>query len=283
MKIINLKFTTTEDLIRKECSRFGNIVEINIIMDKDNPDRSAGRAFVEFENADAAASCAKGLNEITSSVDGRVWRVSIAAALFNKQDNSMKQSLLSQHWEQQQSQYYNENQVDISLKCRRCHQVGHLEASCSNEELPKPCYICARVGDHDSRDCPMTCVCFSCGVPGHAARNCPEARGVGGAPRRPRVVCGICFASTHHRWKCDARSDWDIRKQEAYCFVCHKVQHFSCKPNRWDESQYSMKGYSCFNCGQQGHHGGNCLRPKVEACARNTQIALAEIERAESW
>ncbi len=258
-------------------------MRINIIMEKDDPDRSTGRAFVEFETADAAATCAKELNETASSVDGRIWRVSVAAALINKQDNATKQSLLSQHWEQQQSYHFNEHLVDISLKCRRCLQVGHLEASCQNEETPKPCYICARVGEHDSRECPMTCICFNCGVPGHAARNCPDARGAGGAPRRPRVVCGICFASTHHRWKCNARSDRDIWKQDAYCFVCHKKNHFSCKPCHWDEAEYSMTRNSCFNCGQQGHHGGSCMRPNLEYCARNNQIAFAEIERAESW
>jgi RNA recognition motif-containing protein len=48
-------------------------VRINIIMEKDDPDRSTGRAFVEFETADAASTCAKELIETASSVHGRIW------------------------------------------------------------------------------------------------------------------------------------------------------------------------------------------------------------------
>ena len=284
MKIVNLKYTTTADQIQKGCSKFGRIVEVNLIMDKAS-DRSVGRAYVVFQSPEEASACAEGLHQ-TCSIDGRELRVHLAAALnTNARDAGANQSLLSQSWtKQQQQQQHEAPLLDISIKCRRCQRVGHMESICDYEELPKPCYICARIGEHDSRDCPMTCICFNCGIPGHASRNCREPHTRGGMGPR-RVVCSVCFVSGHHRWQCKAVSDWEIRNKEAFCFVCKDKKHFSCKRIRWDESKYSMTlaRHTCFNCGDTGHHGGNCLRPKVETCARNNQITLAEIERAESW
>jgi len=131
----------------------------------------------------------------------------------------------------------------------------------------------------------MTCICFNCGIPGHASRNCREPHTRGGIGNTRRVVCSVCFVSGHHRWQCKAVSDWEIRNKEAFCFVCKDTKHFSCKRIRWDESKYSMTlaRYTCFYCGDTGHCGRDCFSPKVETRARNNQIALAEIKSAKSW
>ena len=49
---------------------------------------------------------------------------------------------------------------------------------------------------------------------------------------------------------------------------------------RWTRG---LDNISCFNCGQQGHHGADCKRPKVSECSRDLSLVQTEIERAEDW
>jgi len=230
-------------------------------MDEQNTSRSKGRAYIVFESTADAGSFVEKMNE--KSFEGRILRIGTSADKPRGRDSlgGSKKGGLARYWEK-----------DITTKCFRCGGVGHMSGQCPNEEQSKPCPLCAKTG-HDSYSCALSRICFNCGVPGHINRECPERRGL---PRR--IVCGACFISGHHRWECRERIR-NIPSYGATCLVCGKAGHFMCDEMKWF---FGLKGISCFNCGRSGHHGSNCDRPKIDECARNPDLFLKEIERAEA-
>ena len=224
-------------------------------MDKDNANLNSGRAYVTFETTQSADACVAGLQ----TLEGRALRVSIAAADVRRSRKSA--GMMARYWEK-----------DISTKCFRCGQVGHMESDCPNAAKPKPCPLCAGI-DHDMRTCPNSRICFRCGVPGHINRECAYRQNL---PKR--VVCGICFQSGHHRCSC-RRKAYDAPSHDAKCIVCHEVGHFMCSEMKWF---FGLEGVTCFNCGRKGHCGYNCDRPGVDMCARDEGLANQEIARAEA-
>jgi cellular nucleic acid-binding protein len=263
VKIANLAFTTTKESILKACEKFGPVTDIIMPMDEMNANRSKGRAYVTFEASEDGEQFIKARNE--KSFEGRILRVTMAEDRPKRGRDSLGGRLggsaLSRYWEK-----------DITTKCFRCGGIGHMVDMCPNEAMPKPCPLCAKVG-HDSYSCPLSKICFNCGVPGHINRECKERRGM---PRR--LVCGNCFISGHHRWECRERYQ-DIPSYKATCLECGRSGHFMCSQMRWF---FGLNGLSCFNCGQAGHHGSKCERPKVDECLRNSDILTKELDRAEA-
>ena len=262
VKITNLAFTTTKESILKACEKIGPVLDIIMPMDETNTNRSKGRAYVTFEANEDGEEFIKKQNE--KSFEGRILRVAVAEERPKSGRDSIGRpggNALSRYWEK-----------NITTKCFRCGKIGHMVDSCPNEAIPKPCALCAQVG-HDSYSCPLSKICFNCGVPGHINRECKERRGM---PRR--IVCGHCFITGHHRWECRERYQ-DIPSYRATCLVCGARGHFMCSPMRWF---FGLNGLSCFNCGQAGHHGSRCERPRVDECLRNSDILVKELDRAEA-
>lgn len=263
IKITNLKFTTTGATIQKACSKFGPVEECHLVMDKESHGSvpvNIGRAYVTFENALAAKACLEGLMEL----EGRPLRLSLAAATPSRGGRaSVGRKGVLRFWER-----------DITTKCFRCGQVGHMESNCENPPKPKPCPFCART-DHSFRDCPVKQVCFNCGVPGHVSRYCTRPRNL-----PPREICTLCLQSGHTKFNCYQHRDRndDPSVKYAVCMVCNRQGHFLCRQLKWFDD---LTGVWCSNCGLPGHIAVECDRPRLDTCFRHDYaIGYAEVDAA---
>jgi cold-inducible RNA-binding protein len=71
----NLSFNTSEDTLREAFSRFGGVVEVKVVTDRDSG-QSRGFAFVAMADAEGARKAMAEMNG--STVDGRALRVNEA-------------------------------------------------------------------------------------------------------------------------------------------------------------------------------------------------------------
>ena len=267
IKVSNLAYSTTEETLTKACLKYGPLVEVNLILDKDREGQegvhNSGRGYITFESEEDAQACIEGLKHL----DGRQLRCALAKERGKQNANTSgggfkkSASTLNRYWEK-----------DISTICFRCGQVGHISDNCKNPAKAKPCPLCAGL-DHVMRLCPFNRICFNCGIPGHVNRDCTFRRGM---PRR--IICGICFQQGHHRTQCRSSAHESAPAiQNAICMDCGKPGHFSCQQNRWF---YGLQGMSCFNCGTRGHSGYDCRRPNLQMLHLNSELTTREIERA---
>lgn len=71
----NLPFSVNSEKLKEEFSKFGEVINTNIVMDK-NTKRSKGFGFVEFANPESAKAAIETMNE--QEMGGRKLTVSLA-------------------------------------------------------------------------------------------------------------------------------------------------------------------------------------------------------------
>ena len=258
VKITNLNYNTTADVLTQVCELVGPVINVNIILDEYR--QSTGRAYVVFEDHETAQSFVDKMNGQT--LEGRNINVFLAAASSSSRKSGGAPKKENRYWE-----------LDISKKCNHCGVVGHFMSNCPNANDDfKPCQLCAAVG-HQMFSCPMKAICFNCGLPGHVSRECPNRRG-----QRRRQICTNCFAWDHQRSDCrDSPKNIPIR--DAVCMECGKVGHVMCNEMRWF---FDLEGMFCFNCGGRDHSGYDCRRPNLDQCNRDSTLAQKEVEMADA-
>jgi len=161
VKITNIPFALTPSALKAVCAQFGPVTDCNLLMDDDNETRNLGRAYVTFEDADSAQACVDGLHEL----EGRPLRITLAEDSKKKPPTSGRGSAAGGAGGGTGDRYWEE---DITTKCFRCGQVGHIGAHCTNTPKVQPCPLCSKT-DHDLRSCPVRVVCFNCGITGFIA------------------------------------------------------------------------------------------------------------------
>uniref|UniRef100_A0A667XEL4 Zinc finger CCHC-type and RNA-binding motif-containing protein 1 n=1 Tax=Myripristis murdjan TaxID=586833 RepID=A0A667XEL4_9TELE len=112
--VSNLPFSLTNNDLHKLFTKYGKVVKVTIVKDKDTR-RSKGVAFVLFLDKESAHNCARSLNN--KQLFGRTVKVSIAI------DNGRAAEFIRRR-----------NYTD-KTKCYECGDVGHLSYACPKNML----------------------------------------------------------------------------------------------------------------------------------------------------
>ncbi|KAK1166852.1 zinc finger CCHC-type and RNA-binding motif-containing protein 1 [Acipenser oxyrinchus oxyrinchus] len=112
--VSNLPFSLTNNDLHKIFIKYGKVVKVTIVKDKDTR-RSKGVAFVLFLDRESAHNCARALNN--KQLFGRTVRASIAV------DNGRAAEFIRRR-----------NYTDKS-KCYECGESGHLSYACPKNML----------------------------------------------------------------------------------------------------------------------------------------------------
>ncbi|CAH2278017.1 zinc finger CCHC-type and RNA-binding motif-containing 1 [Pelobates cultripes] len=112
--VSNLPFSLTNNDLYRIFSKYGKVVKVTIVKDKDSR-RSKGVAFVLFLNKESAQHCVRALNN--KQLFGRVIKASIAI------DNGRATEFIRRR-----------NYTDKS-RCYECGDTGHLSYACPKNML----------------------------------------------------------------------------------------------------------------------------------------------------
>ncbi|XP_056429930.1 zinc finger CCHC-type and RNA-binding motif-containing protein 1 isoform X3 [Hyla sarda] len=112
--VSNLPFSLTNNDLHRIFSKYGKVVKVTILKDKDSR-RSKGVAFVLFLDKEPAQSCVRALNN--KQLFGRVIKASIAI------DNGRATEFIRRR-----------NYTDKS-RCYECGDTGHLSYACPKNML----------------------------------------------------------------------------------------------------------------------------------------------------
>lgn len=141
---------------------------------------------------------------------------------------------------------------DLSTKCYRCGEVGHIANDCLNEVKLRPCYLCAGVG-HRVADCPEY-RCYRCYQRGHSSSFCPVPRGSLPDQMSSWYRCYICGDCTHTSEHCRIKSR---ELPLVACVACGDTGHPDCSA-RTDPApmkNFELGGRAVFHSHSTGGSG----------------------------
>ncbi|CAA6653762.1 unnamed protein product [Spirodela intermedia] len=139
--------------------------------------------------------------------------------------------------------------------CYNCGEEGHTAAYCTAEKRKKPCFVCGMFG-HNANKCSQGQDCFICKRRGHLAKDCPDKQK---RTYQDTRICIRCGGIGHDMSSC--RNDsYHFLFAENQCYVCKGFGHFCCA----EFAVNSPRKISCYNCGDSGHSGVGCAKPRGE-------------------
>ncbi|XP_060100918.1 zinc finger CCHC-type and RNA-binding motif-containing protein 1 [Heteronotia binoei] len=112
--VSNLPFSLTNNDLYRIFSKYGKVVKVTIMKDKDTR-KSKGVAFILFLDKESAQNCSRSLNN--KQLFGRVIKASIAI------DNGRAAEFIRRR------NYYDKS------KCYECGETGHLSYACPKNTL----------------------------------------------------------------------------------------------------------------------------------------------------
>mmetsp|Transcript_24756 Transcript_24756/g.56965 ORF Transcript_24756/g.56965 Transcript_24756/m.56965 type:complete len:1396 (-) Transcript_24756:1951-6138(-) len=301
IRLSNLPYSTSREIVTKACALYGEIHELNLIRDRNNPSISIGKAYVTFTNPISAAELVEDMHG-RQKIDGRFVRAEIvkndARRRYSLGPGNGDDTSSGRYWDkifetptsQHQRPFSNTNNGNLNADVNPDfpYHSTYLSQKCDNYRMRR-CSICAMPHDGGERRCPLNVTCFACGTPGHMVGVCPIVSYRGGAGQRAppprRMLCTACLRDGHHRWRCE-HLNWGLPvTSNAICCICDEKGHYVCQEEDYDWKQVGGDiddaPLSCFNCGGLNHHGANCDRPMLEECKNgNFDIGEREVERA---
>uniref|UniRef100_A0A8C4WWR1 Zinc finger CCHC-type and RNA-binding motif-containing protein 1 n=2 Tax=Eptatretus burgeri TaxID=7764 RepID=A0A8C4WWR1_EPTBU len=112
--VSNLPFSLTNSDLYKVFSKYGKVVKVTVMKDRDNR-RSRGVAFVLFIDRDSASNCVRKVNK--QELFGRMLKASIAI------DNGRA------------SEFIRKKRYADKTRCYECGEEGHLSYACPKNLL----------------------------------------------------------------------------------------------------------------------------------------------------
>ncbi|KAF6762635.1 hypothetical protein DFP72DRAFT_876431 [Ephemerocybe angulata] len=188
--------------------------------------------------------------------------VEIHAPTTSLEDDSIQ--FLDYDDSKQFARYYQteEQKAPSRTVCKKCGAENQHKTS---ECTVVICLTCGVRDEHPTRSCPISKVCFNCGMKGHISSKCPN-RHTKGIPSSRFMDCDRCYSSKHKTNECPTW--WRM-----YLYLSDEGR---AKVLRFREERHSLplgeggEGYVandewCYNCGDCGHWGDDCLESNPPA------------------
>ncbi|PFH52703.1 hypothetical protein AMATHDRAFT_107883, partial [Amanita thiersii Skay4041] len=121
------------------------------------------------------------------------------------------------------------------------------------------CLTCGARNEHVTRSCPISKVCFTCGMKGHINATCPNRRAIRGTDVDRYNDCDRCGSQQHKMNECPTwwRLYEYVTDKERSSIIRVREEKKDLTLGAGGESYISSDPW-CYNCGDIGHWGDDC-------------------------